>query len=205
MARPASKGVILNIHTLKNRISARLKKGSLYTQTLLLLSVMSLVTIIAMFAFVSNIVVTNQRDRINAIYSDQLERISADADILMSGIEQSLSEVLHANSTVSLMVNPRLKSSNIGYEVVSLLANAAEQDPLVKRDFLYLPYTEEVYSSVGNYVSLENSPNKEDIEIYLSLREQDRGTGAESETRLFFNNGELYLASDMCVPNFIGR
>lgn len=204
MARPAPKGVILNIHTLKNRISARLKKGSLYTQTLLLLSVMSLVTIIAMFAFVSNIVVTNQRDRINAIYSDQLERISADADILMSGIEQSLSEVLHANSTVSLMVNPRLKSSNIGYEVVSLLANTAEQDPLVKRDFLYLPYTEEVYSSVGNYVSLENSPNKEDIEIYLSLREQDRGTGAESETRLFFNNGELYLASDMCVPNFIG-
>ena len=196
--------VTLNIKTLKNRISAILKKESLYTQTLFMLSLLSLITIAAMFAFVSNIVVRNQKEKIASIYSDQLERISTDADILMNGIEQSLSELLHANSMVSLMVNPRLKSSSTGYAVVSLLANAAQQDPLVKREFLYLPYTEEVYSSVGNYVSLENSPNKEDIEIYLSLREQDRAGDAESETRLFFNNGELYLAGDMCVPNFIG-
>ena len=58
--------------------SFRRRKGSLYSQTIFMLSLMSVITIVLMFAFVSRIVIRNQQERMNQVNRQQLERVSVD-------------------------------------------------------------------------------------------------------------------------------
>lgn len=180
------------------------RRGSLYSSTLFMLSILSLITVLLMFLFVSRIVVRNQRERMTEIHNEQLTRLAVDVDLVFQGMEQSVNQLLRTKNSISLMVNPMVMSSEVGYQVVSSMENVVEQSYMVNKAFLYLPITEEVYSSVGHYGSLSDSEDAAIIQNYLETRTAERSAGEECSIRLINDSGSLYLVGDFCVPNFIG-
>lgn len=180
------------------------KRGELYTKTLLTLYLLSLFTIVFMFFFVSRIVARNQQDRLNQFHEDQLTRISVDVDLVFTGMEETVNQLLRTNNAIVLMVNPEVKDSNTAYQEVSSLQNAVAQNHMIKSAVLYLPLTEEVYSYEGSYVNLSESDFRTYIEAYLQMREEGRKSGSECEVRILHQDSRIFLAGDFCVPNFIG-
>ena len=188
---------------MENRKRRRMR-GSVFSRTMLMLLVLSLVTVLAMFFFVNYIVSQNQKARFRTMHEDQLKQVAVYLDGQISAVQQDNAQLLHGTDAVSLMVNPRKKSSDVSYHVVSALQNSTEQNQMVRRAFLYLPTTGEVYSSAGSAVDLSESNNRMDIEQYLEVRENGRTPGAECEHRLLFRNRRLYVVTDFCVPVFLG-
>ena len=184
--------------------SFRGRRGSLYSQTIFLLTVMSVVTIVLMFAFVSRIVIRDQQERMNQVHRQQLERVSVDIDIILQSMEQSINQMIRSNDMISLMVTPKVRNSNTGYQVVSMLKTAVDQNRMLDKAFLYLPLTQDIYSSTENYVSLESSEDRQFVEDYLAIREDGRDASKESNIKLIHRDGHLFLVGDMCVPGFIG-
>ena len=182
----------------------RRARGSVFSRTMLMLLFLSLVTVLAMLFFVNYIVSQNQKNRIRTVHEDQLKQVAVYVDGQISAVEQDNAQLIHGTDVISLMVNPRRKDSDVGYHVISALKNSTEQNNMVRRAFLYLPTTGEVYSFTGSASSLEDFSGRKDIEYYLELREQGRTSGAESEHRLMFRNRRLYVVTDFCVPIFIG-
>ena len=180
------------------------RKDSIFFRTMLMLSLLSLITLTAMFFFVTMIVTGNQRSRMQQAHEAQLRQAAVYVDAEILAIEHSNGQILRANDAISLMVTPRQRNSDTGYRVVSSLKTAADQNELVKNKFLYLPTTEEVYSSVGNFLSIEDSEHRTEVQQYLKERENGRTPGAESTSRLLFSGGRMYIVTDFCVPVFIG-
>ncbi len=165
---------------------------------------MSLLTAVLMFIFVNWIVTSDQAERIQDLNENQLQRAADDIDTRLEMLEQSMSQVINSSDFISIMVNPSQVDSDKTTRVVSTLSTSVSQNSLVEEAFFYLPTSEEVYSSSGDYVSRDGSSYQEVIDDYLEIRTNGRSGDAESESRIFYSEGKLLIATDFAVPNFLG-
>ncbi|MCD8053874.1 MAG: AraC family transcriptional regulator [Lachnospiraceae bacterium] len=180
------------------------QKRSIFTTTFLLLSVLSLFTAVVMFVFANYIVTNSQTERMQELNANQLSRAEDDMDTRLEMLEQSMSQLLTSSDFISIMVNPVQVDSDRTTRIVSALAGCVSQNSLVEEAYFYLPTAEEVYSSTGDYTEIETFEYAAEIEEYLSLRTEGRDDGEESVSLLFYTGGRLLIATDFCVPNFIG-
>ncbi len=192
------------IKTWINKFSHFWQKRSVFTTTFVLLSVMSLATAIVMFVYVNWIVTAEQDQRIYELNSSELERAGEDIDIRMEMLGQNMSQVLEFTDIVSIMVHPSQMDSDKTLRIVSELSGCVSQNTLVKEAFLYLPTTDEVYSSSRNFLSRENFAYESEIDRYLAIREEGRDGSLETVVKVFYLDGRLFFVGDFCVPNFIG-
>lgn len=177
---------------------------SIFTETFLMLTALSLVTVIAMFLFVNRIVTDSQRERILTLNINQLRRAGEDIDIRLEVMEENVSLLLNSSDCISLMVNPRQTGSKCMYRVVNALSGYVAENPLIKKSFLYLPTSDEVYDSSENYGLRESAADGAIIDEYLQTREQGRDGSEETVVRLLHTDGRMFVVGDFCVPNFIG-
>ncbi|MCD8009246.1 MAG: AraC family transcriptional regulator [Lachnospiraceae bacterium] len=180
------------------------QRNSVFTTTFLSLSLMSLFTVIVMFILINWVVTSDQAERIQDLNESQLQRAGDDFDTRLEMLEQSMSQVINSSDFISIMVNPSQVDSDKTTRIVSTLSSSVSQNALVEEAFFYLPTSEKVYSSSGDYVSRDNSSYQEVIDEYLEIRAEGRSGGSESESSIFYADGKLLIATDFAVPNFLG-
>ena len=188
----------------KNRGTRSYFSNSILKRTLLIQFCMTLVILVCMFLFVNRVISGNQTERISELNSSQLWRVGEDVDTRLEGIRAGAAQILYSEDGISLMINPSDRSGDVGYRVISSLQRLADENELVDKALFYIPSTQEVYSSAGNYLDIDNSLEKSAIEDYLSVREAGRSGEDMVTFRLVNSDGRLFLAGDFCSPNFIG-
>ena len=180
------------------------RRKSVFWKTFGMLSALTMVSLIVFAIFVNLLLVENQRSKIHELNQVQLRRIGEDVDLRFEILADNMSQELWSTDFVSGMVSPNGVTSEERQRIVSALAGYVSSNALVKKTLLYVSASDDVYSSVGNYLSLEYSTEKKLIEYYLANHDQERTSQEETDRKLFTYNQRLFQAMDFCVPNFIG-
>ncbi len=181
-----------------------LRRKSLFYKTLGMLLLLSVITVIFFGVYINRLVVQSQRERIDALNLAQLQSIGDNMDTRLQTMAAAIEQSLWSSDFVSLMVNPYQADSDAAYRVVDVLAGYVSGDQLVQEAFLYLSASGEVYSSDQASTDAEAFSGQEALAAYLALREEGRPSGEDTFWKVFDSGGQLYLAVDFCVPNFIG-
>ena len=105
---------------------------------------------------------------------------------------------------VSLMVRPDSEETDQSYCVIKALQDSVKENDLVRKAYFFLPTCEEVYLYSGAHLPLSELGDKEAIENYLDIREANRDPEETSRWKVFLYNRRIFIASDFCLPNFVG-
>ena len=179
-------------------------RKSIFYKTFGMLSILSVVTVLMFALFINQLVVRTQKDRIDDLNLTQLRRIGDDVDTRLQNIAQNMEQSLWSSDFISLMVNPYNKDSDRSFRIVDQLAGYVTGNALIEQAFLYLPASEEVFGSDGNYLPLDRFSDQNAIQLYLDNHDRERKSQGDTEWKIFSCEDQLYVAVDFCVPNFIG-
>ena len=180
--------------------------NSLFKRTLLLQFIVAFISLLAMFFFINSMAANNQRERLSELNSNQLWRVAQDVDTRLVSIQDVATQILYSEDAVKLMVNPKERTSELGYRMITSLQRLTDENNLIAKAMVYLPTTNGIYSSEGkgNYTDLSTSDEKEVVEKYLSVRRNGRKGSDMVTFRMITENNTLFMAGDFCTPVFIG-
>lgn len=188
----------------KNGIAGFLGKRIIFYKTLGLLTALSLLTVLIFGVFINQLVVKNQKKNIDSLNLHQLQRISSDVELVFDLLAQSMTRSMWSDDFIDLMISPGQHNADLTYRVIKVLQDQVEENELVRKSYLYLPYSDEVYVFSGTYMELRYLGDRELIHQYLKTREEGRDPEAASEWRILLYNRRIFLATDFCLPNFVG-
>lgn len=188
----------------KNRIAGFAGKRIIFFKTLGLLMALSLITVLIFGIFINQLVVKNQKKNIDDLNLHQLQRISSDVELVFDLLAQGMTRSMWSDDFIDLMITPNQHNADLTYRVIRVLKDQVEENDLVRKSYLYLPYSDEVYVYSGTYMELRYLGDRELIHHYLDIREKGREPEAASEWRILLYNRRIFLATDFCLPNFVG-
>ncbi len=179
-------------------------KRVLFIRTLGLLIALSLLTVVIFGVFINQLVVKNQKDKIDELNLNQLQRISSDVELIFDLLAQGMTRSMWSDDFIELMITPDQHNADLAHRIIRVLDDQVNENDLVRKSYLYLPFSDEVYVYSGTYMELEYLGDREMIHDYLRMREENRDPEANSEWRGFLYNRRIFLAADFCLPNFVG-
>lgn len=188
----------------KSWLANKFRRRSIFWKTFFLVSIMSIVSMLVFGVFVNQLMVRSQRSRIHELSLTQLQQTSQDVEMRLEVLQENMEQALWSTDFVSLMVNPMTRNSDSNYRVVNTLGSYVSGNSLIKKAWLYVPALEEVYSSTGNYIVLEDSSEKMAIYHYLQNYAGNRESSEETNGILYRFGNRVIQVVDFCVPNFIG-
>lgn len=181
-----------------------LKRRSIFYKTLALLTALSIITMLIFVTFINNLIVRNQKKSIDELSLFQLQRIGSDVELVFDLLANNMVSSMGSRDFISAMITPTLLDTDTAYRIVRALGDLVEENALVRKAYLYLPYTDEVYVYSGTYMNLEHLGDRDLIYRYLKSRAGDRNPESLSEWNVMLHNRRIFLAADYCIPNFIG-
>lgn len=176
----------------------------LFFKTLGLLTGLSLLTALAFGLFFNQITVKSQKENIENLNLHQLQRVSSNVDLTFDLMAKGMTRSLWSEDFISLMIRPDSQDADLAYRVIRILQDSVEENELVRKSYLFLPGYNEVYLYSGTHIPLEELGDKDMVNSYLKIREEGRDPEETSEWRLLLYNRRIFLASDFCLPNFVG-
>ena len=179
-------------------------KRRLFFKILGLMMALSLMTVLVFGVFINRLVLRNQKERINELNLNQLQRISSDVELIFDLLSQGMTRSMWSDDFINLMITPGQHNADLAYRVIKVLEDQVKENDLVRKSYLYLPFSDEVYVYSGTYMDLEYLGDREMVKGYLEIREQGRDPEATSEWKVYLYNRRIFLASDFCLPNFVG-
>lgn len=188
----------------KNKIKSFLTKRIIFFKTLGLLTVLSLITVLIFGVFINQLVVKNQKKNIDDLNLHQLQRISSDVELVFDLLAQGMTRSMWSDDFIDLMITPNQHNADMTFRAIKVLQDQVEENELVRKSYLYLPYSDEVYVYNGTYMDLKYLGDRELIYQYLEAREENRDPEVTSEWRVLLYNRRIFLATDFCLPNFVG-
>lgn len=188
----------------KNKITSFVGKRIIFFKILGLLTALSLMTVLIFGVFINQLVVKNQKKNIDDLNLHQLQRISSDVELVFDLLAQGMTRSMWSDDFIDLMITPDQHNADLTYRVIKVLQDQVEENDLVRKSYLYLPYSDEVYVYSGTYMELKYLGDRELIHQYLETREEGREPEATSEWRILLYNRRIFLATDFCLPNFVG-
>lgn len=188
----------------KNKIANFFGKRIIFFKILGLLTALSLLTVLIFGVFINQLVVKNQKKNIDDLNLHQLQRISSDVELVFDLLSQGMTRSMWSDDFIDLMITPNQHNADLTFRAMKVLKDQVEENNLVRKSYLYLPYSDEVYVYSGTYMDLVYLGDRELIYDYLEIREAGRDPEATSEWRILLYNRRIFLATDFCLPNFVG-
>lgn len=192
---------------MKNKTGKKLaglfQKKSIFYQTFFVLVLLTGVTIL-FFGYTINLIFgERQREQIVDLNLRQMRRISDEVDLACNLLSYDMIQSLWTVDFRKAMIDPEGTDSACQSRIISTLKSQKVNNELIQDAFLYTPFSQLVYSSVGTFLPLEYSKSAPIIEDYLE-RYTPGDTYLESTWRVMAGDGRVYLFSEMHTPVFVG-
>lgn len=188
----------------KSRIANFFGRRIIFYKILGLLTALSLITVLIFGVFINQLVLKNQKKNIDDLNLHQLQRISSDVELVFDLLAQGMTRSMWSDDFIDLMITPDQHNADLTFRVIKVLQDQVEENNLVRKSYLYLPYSDEVYVYSGTYMDLVYLGDRQLLYDYLEKREEGRDPEATSEWRILLYNRRIFLATDFCLPNFLG-
>lgn len=181
-----------------------IRRRGIFFKTLGLLTLLSLLTMLIFGRFIDQIVVKKQRENIDSLNLHQLQRIGSDVELMFRLLAQSMTQSMWSDDLIQLMIAPNQHSADVAVRAIQILRNQVEENDLVRKAYLYLPSSDEVYVYSGNYMKLEYLGDRAVIYAYLAEHRPPLSADETSRWQVMLQDRRIFLVSDFCLPNFVG-
>lgn len=179
-------------------------RKAIFYKTFTLLFTLSILTLGIFIPFITYLVQKNESRNIDEMNLRQLSRISGDVDLVFDQLEQEMKLSLWSSDFLALMLRPDQRDANLDYRVLTVLESQVNENDLIRKTYLYLPFSDQVYVYTGVSTDRQYLGDRELIDQYLSIRGKNRNPTDVSEQRVLIYNRRIFLAQDFCLPNYIG-
>lgn len=183
----------------------KLIQNSFFQKTFAILCVISILTVFYFGAYLNFIVSRNLREQNQMLNFQQLTRARDSVDTILELISQNMQTTLWEETVREALINPGEDNPLQEERILEILSGYPEGNVLIQRAWLYIPYTNLVYSSMNTCVPVSYSTLSGMLEYYQSVY-QNPGSQSSSpfSWRVLSFQNEQYLITEMHLPTLVG-
>ncbi len=180
-------------------------RSRFFYRTFTALMLISLLTVLYFGFYLNHIVSENQRERTQTLNFQQLTRARDSVDTILELLAQNMENTMWEETVREALINPGEEDPLQEDRILGILGGYLEGNSLIQRAWLYIPYTDLVYSSINTCVPVAYSAQRELIEYYRSL-EQPGSAAADSPFtwRVLSFQNQQYLVTELGLPELAG-
>ncbi len=183
----------------------KLIQNRFFQKTFAILCSISILTVLYFGVYLNSIVSRNLREQNQTLNFQQLIRARDSVDTILELLSQNMQNTLWEETVREALINPGEENPLQEERILGILSGYPEGNALIQRTWLYIPYTDQIYSSMNTCVPASYSTLSDVLAYYQSVYQKpdSQGSSPFSWRVLSFQN-EQYLITELHLPSLTG-